>query len=321
MTDLLGRNIDYLRVSVTDRCNLRCVYCMPAEGIPLLSHQDMLTFEEIERICSCAADLGIKKIKLTGGEPLARRGLPELARRLRALSGIEQVTLTTNGVLLRDYARELAKSGVDIVNISLDTLEREQFARITRRDELPRVLDGIAAALEAGLQVRLNCVPSRTSSREQLLAIAEFAKDQPLDVRFIEMMPVGQGGAFDGVPSDELKAWLEERYGALTPVSASGNGPAVYETIEGFAGRLGFISAVTKKFCSQCNRIRLTSAGFLKLCLDHDLGISLREPLRMGIGDEELSKLMRGAIARKPVGHQFGVERETWVRSMAQIGG
>lgn len=320
MIDQVGREIDYLRVSVTDRCNLRCVYCMPAEGIPLLSHGDLLRFEELERVCACAARLGIKKFKLTGGEPLVRLGLPDFAKSLRKLPGVEQVTLTTNGVLLGKYAGELAQA-IDCVNVSLDTLDPAQFTRITRRDELPRVLDGISAALEAGLPVRVNCVPSRTSDKAQLLAIAGLARTRPVDVRFIEMMPVGQGDAFDGVPTDLLKEWLTDAYGPLTPTADRGNGPAVYEKIPGFAGRLGFISAVTKKFCARCNRVRLTSAGFLKLCLDYDLGIDLRGPLRSGLSDEKLLELMRDAIAQKPDGHQFGQKKTSLVRSMAQIGG
>lgn len=320
MIDQAGREIDYLRVSVTDRCNLRCVYCMPAEGIPLLSHSDLLSFEEIERICACAAKLGIKKFKLTGGEPLVRLGLPELARRLRKLPGAEQVTLTTNGVLLGKYAGELV-GAIDSVNVSLDTLDPAQFTQITRRDQLPQVLEGISAALNAGLRVRVNCVPSRTSDKAQILAIAGLARTRPVDVRFIEMMPVGQGDAFDGVPTDELKQWLTEAYGPLTPTSDTGNGPAAYEKIPGFAGRLGFISAVTKKFCAHCNRVRLTSAGFLKLCLDYDLGIDLRGALRAGMDDEKLLELMRDAIAQKPDGHQFGQKKTSLVRSMAQIGG
>lgn len=321
MTDQMGRNIDYLRVSVTDRCNLRCVYCMPAEGIPLLSHEDLLTFEEMERICACAAKLGVKKLKLTGGEPLVRLGLPALARRLRALPGIEQVTITSNGILLGQFASELAKAGVEIVNVSLDTLDRAGFAEITRRDMLPQVLEGISAALHAGMRVRVNCVPSRTSEPEHLLAVAGLARERPIDVRFIEMMPVGQGDAFQGVPTARLQKWLTERYGPLTPDGGVGNGPAAYMEIAGFCGRLGFISAVSHKFCGSCNRVRLTSAGFLKLCLDHDAGIDLREPLRRGISDDELLERMRGAIYRKPDGHQFGMKKHSAVRSMAQIGG
>lgn len=320
MQDQMGRSIDYLRVSVTDRCNLRCVYCMPPEGIPLLPRQDLLSFEEIERVCICAARLGITKLKLTGGEPLTRLGLPDLARRLRAVPGIQQVTITTNGVLLKEYAADLADAGIEIVNVSLDSFRPDQFFKITRRDCLPQVLQGISAALSAGLQVRINCVPSYASDWEDLLSIAELAKDSPIDVRFIEEMPIGQGDMGAGIPSQELRSLLASRYGPLTPVGQKGNGPAVYETLEGFTGRIGFISAVTENFCHRCNRIRLTSAGFLKLCLDSDEGLDLRKLLREEIGDSELLSRMQDAIAHKPKGHQFGTHHP-FPSSMSQIGG
>lgn len=321
MTDQMGRTIDYLRIGVTDRCNLRCTYCMPAEGIVLMKHEELLSFEEIHRVCSAGALLGIQKLKLTGGEPLARRGLPELAATLKRIPGIEQVTLTTNGVLLREFAPALAQAGIDVVNVSLDTLDRTHFAEITRRDALPAVLDGIHAALDAGLRVRINCVPTRHMPKEELLALAALAQNAPLDVRFIEMMPVGHGDLYDGVATEELKALLTAHFGTLAAIGDKGNGPAAYERIDGFAGRLGFISAVSKKFCAQCNRIRLTPAGFLKLCLDYDLGIDLRGALRAGVSDDELLRLMEAAIAQKPEGHQFGIKKTSLVRSMAQIGG
>lgn len=320
MQDLRGRSIDYLRVSVTDRCNLRCVYCMPPEGIPLLPRQDLLSFEEIERVCICAARLGITKLKLTGGEPLTRLGLPDLARRLRAIPGIRQVTITTNGVLLKEYAADLADAGIEIVNVSLDSVNPAQFFKITRRDCFPQVLDGISAALSAGLQVRINCVPSYASDREDLLSLAELAKNAPVDVRFIEEMPVGQGNMGEGIPSRELRSLLASRYGPLNPAGSKGNGPAVYETLEGFAGRIGFISAVTEKFCHCCNRVRLTSSGFLKLCLDSEQGLDLRKLLREGIGNAELLSRMQDAIAHKPEGHRFGTHHP-FPSSMSQIGG
>ena len=320
MQDLMGRSIDYLRVSVTDRCNLRCVYCMPPEGIPLLPRQDLLSFEEIERVCICAAKLGITKLKLTGGEPLTRQGLPDLARRLRAIPGIQQITITTNGVLLKEYAQDLAHAGIEIVNISLDSFNPSQFFKITCRDCFPQVLNGISAALSAGLQVRINCVPSYASDREDLLSIAKLAKDSPIDVRFIEEMPIGQGHMGTGLSSQALRSLLVSRYGPLKPTGKKGNGRAVYETLEGFTGRIGFISAVTEKFCHCCNRIRLTSSGFLKLCLDSDQGLDLRQLLRDGIGNEELVSLMKEAITHKPEGHQFGAHHPL-PGSMAQIGG
>lgn len=324
MIDLQGRTIDYIRISVTDRCNLRCVYCMPEEGITPLTHQEILTFEELERVCTCAAKLGIRKIKLTGGEPLVRLGIVDLVKRLKAIAGIEQVTLTTNGVLLGEMASGLANAGLDGVNVSLDTLDRKEFSCITRRDELPRVLSGIDHAIKAGLRLKINCVPTGKSDLEELMKIAAIAKEKPIQVRFIEMMPIGLGESFKGIPKEQLKACMEEKFGPFSPCyEVCGNGPATYYSLKGFAGHIGFISAVTEKFCGNCNRIRLTASGFLKLCLHYDCGIDLREPLRSGIDDRELLALMEHAIAHKPVAHHFEQlavpHRE--LHSMAQIGG
>lgn len=324
MIDLQGRNIDYLRISVTDRCNLRCVYCMPEDGITPLTHDEILTFEELERICTCAAKLGIKKIKLTGGEPLVRLGIVDLVERVKAIEGIEQVTLTTNGVLLGKMASGLAKAGLDCVNVSLDTLNRQEFARITRRDELPRVLSGIDEALKAGLRVKINCVPTGKSDLDGLMKIAAIAKEKPIQVRFIEMMPIGLGEQFNGIPKEQLKTCMEDQFGPFSPCyEVCGNGPATYYSIKGFTGHIGFISAVTEKFCGTCNRVRLTASGFLKLCLHYDCGIDLREPLRSGISDQEFLTIMKNAIAHKPAAHHFEqpsvAHRE--LHSMAQIGG
>lgn len=324
MIDSQGRTIDYLRISVTDRCNLRCVYCMPEEGIAPMAHEEILTYEELERICACAAKLGIRRLKLTGGEPLVRLGIVDLVRRLKAVEGIEQVTMTTNGVLLGEAASSLAMAGLDGVNVSLDTLDQQKFAATTRRDELPRVLTGINSALEAGLRVKINCVPTRQADLNGLLKIAALAKEKPMQVRFIEMMPIGLGERFEGLPEEKLKACMEERFGKLVPCSDRlGNGPAVYYSVNGFAGHIGFISAVTEKFCGGCNRVRLTASGFLKLCLHYDRGIDLRAPLRSGMDDRELLQLLERAIAQKPAAHQFEqaevAHRE--LHSMAQIGG
>lgn len=324
MIDLQGRTIDYLRISVTDRCNLRCVYCMPEEGITPLSHEEILSFEELERVCTCAAKLGICKIKLTGGEPLVRLGIVDLVKRIKAIPGIEQVTLTTNGVLLGEMASGLKKAGLDCVNVSLDTLNRKDFARITRRDELPRVLSGIDSALKAGLRVKINCVPTRQSDLDGLLKIAEIAKEKSVQVRFIEMMPIGLGDQFQGIAKNKLKACMEEKFGPFFPCyEVSGNGPATYYSLKGFSGHIGFISAVTEKFCSTCNRVRLTANGFLKLCLHYDCGIDLREPLRSGITDEEFLEIMKDAIAHKPAAHHFEQRSVAHkeLHSMAQIGG
>lgn len=324
MIDLQGRTIDYIRISVTDRCNLRCVYCMPAEGVTPLTHQEILTFEELERICTCAAKLGIRKVKLTGGEPLVRLGIVDLVRRLKAIADIEQVTLTTNGVLLGEMAFDLADAGLDGVNVSLDTLDRQEFSRITRRDELSRVLSGIDSAIKAGLRVKINCVPTKKSDMEGLISIAALAKEKPVQVRFIEMMPIGLGERFEGIPKERLKACMEKKFGSFSPCDeVCGNGPAAYYSLKGFAGHIGFISAVTEKFCGNCNRVRLTAAGFLKLCLHYDCGIDLRKPIRSGIDDQELLARMEQAIAHKPAAHQFDQRAVPHQErhSMAQIGG
>ncbi len=324
MYDLQNRNIDYLRVSVTDRCNLRCVYCMPEEGVAPVPHDQILTFEEIVRVCGCASRLGVRKIKLTGGEPLVRRGFVGLVRAVKALPLIEQVTLTTNGILLYDMLDELSDAGLDAVNISLDTLNPEQFIKITRRDGLDRVTKAVEKALEKKIKVKINTLPVRGLNGGGLAEIAALAKENPVDVRFIELMPVGYGKMFTPIYSEEIREELRQAFGPLTPFDgAQGNGPAVYYSLEGFKGKIGFISAVSHEFCAACNRVRLTSTGFLKLCLDHDTGIDLKGPLRGGIGDEELTRLIHEAILNKPAHHNFSGEADGSMetKGMSQIGG
>ena len=324
MYDLQNREIDYLRISLTDRCNLRCVYCMPEEGVEPVRHEEILTYEELERVCRCAAGLGIRKLKLTGGEPLVRKGVPGLVRRLRALPGIDEVTLTTNGILLGELAGELADAGLAAVNVSLDTLDPAAYRRITRRGELGRALAGLDAALAAGLRVKVNCVPAREFGEGQVVEIASLARERPIDVRFIELMPIGLGGTFTGLPADEVRALLEAAYGSLVPWGERrGNGPAEYWSAQGFAGKFGFVSAVSHRFCSRCNRVRLTATGFLKLCLQYDRGVDLRSALRGGADDEALAGLIARAVREKPLGHRFGeaTPRHGERHTMAQIGG
>ncbi len=324
MMDKYGRTIDYLRISLTDRCNLRCVYCMPEEGIRQIPRTEILTDDELLRVCRCAAGLGIRKIKLTGGEPLARTGCARLAGMLKAIPGIEKVTLTTNGVLLGEQLDALLEAGVDAVNISLDTLDPELFCRITRRDGLGRVMEGLEAALaHPQLSVKLNCVPV-VKNEENFVALAGLAKKYPLHVRFIEMMPIGCGKQFPFQGEESIKAVLEKAYGPMLPVAERfGNGPCHYYRIEGFQGKIGFISAMTHKFCSQCNRVRLTAEGYLKGCLQFQKGRDLRELLRGGGSDEELTETIADVIWNKPVSHNF-YEAQTdqdEVRAMSQIGG
>lgn len=307
MRDQFGRSIGYMRVSVTDRCNLRCVYCMPAEGVPCVSHSDILTFDEITRICRIASSVGISRIKLTGGEPLVRRGLPDLLRMIKEISGIEQVTLTTNGILLRDRIKELAANGLDGVNISIDTLNPERYADITRGGNLKEALAGLEAALSyPELTVRINCVPMEDVPMEEYIRLAVLAKERNLDVRFIEMMPIGLGRKFAGVSGDEVCERLAEAFGRPAECTGRfGNGPAVYAHFPGFRGKIGFIDAVSHQFCDTCNRVRLTSEGVLKPCLQYGTGADLRKLLRSGADDEAIRHEMCRTIYEKPACHHF----------------
>ena len=324
MLDQYGRNIDYMRISLTDRCNLRCIYCMPEEGIRQIPRTELLDQEEILRISRLASELGISRIKLTGGEPLVRRICVPLVKELKALPGIQQVTLTTNGILLKEQLPGLMEAGLDALNISLDTLETENFRRITRRDELDRTLEGLEAALSySSLKVKINCVPTFQTDQE-LLQVAALARENPLHVRFIEMMPIGLGREFAARDEKSVKDILEKTYGPLTPVSEIlGNGPCHYYTLEGFCGRIGFISALSHKFCNQCNRVRLTSTGYLKGCLQFENGVDLKALLRKGASDEILKSALQKAIFEKPAGHNFQEKKNGREEShiMSQIGG
>lgn len=324
MLDQYNRDIDYLRISLTDRCNLRCIYCMPEDGIQLISHEDILSFEEIVRICQSMASLGIRKVKLTGGEPLLRKNLSNLVGQLKHIPGIEKVTLTTNGILLKEQLPDLVAAGLDAVNISLDTLDEKQFERIARRNQLNAVLEGIeAAARIPHWSVKINCVPVEQTP-ETFVALAGIAKKMPVHVRFIEMMPIGYGKEFPFQSERDILSLLESVYGpAKTVHEHFGNGPCHYYEIQGFQGKIGFISAMTHKYCTSCNRIRLTAEGYLKACLQYQNGKDLRLLLRSGISEEALSEVIREVIWNKPVSHQFeqqSLEKEE-KRIMSQIGG
>lgn len=325
MIDREGRWIDYLRISITDRCNLRCQYCMPECGVENMPHDQILQYDEILRIAGVMArELGLAKIKVTGGEPLVRRDCPELIRQLKALPGIQNVTLTTNGVELARQMPQLAQAGVDAINISLDTLDAEEFAHITRRDMLPQVLEGIRAA-QAFPQVllKLNVVPIAEQD-ETLLELAALAREYPIHVRFIEMMPIGFGRKYRSRSEAELVELLGQRFGPLTPVEGNyGNGPGHYYAVPGFQGRVGFISAISHKFCDSCNRVRLTADGYLKTCLQYESGRDLREMLRTGCTDAQLCAAIREAILAKPACHHFTEVNcpDAEHRAMSQIGG
>ena len=285
-----------------------------------LSHEEILRYEDILRLASIFAKLGVRKVRLTGGEPLARKGLAALVEGLRAIDGIREVAVTTNGTLLEDQLPGLLAAGLTGVNISLDTLREETFRQITRREGVGRTVAAIDACLAAGLPVKVNCVP--IAPEEELVELAGLAKDRPLAVRFIELMPIGLGKDLRGRREDELRALLERAYGPMAPYEGHlGSGPSRYVAPSGFQGQIGFISSLSHQFCDRCNRVRLTANGFLKTCLQYDRGVWLR-PL-LGGPDEGLEEAILAAVRDKPAAHQFakgqvaGGERHI----MSQIGG
>ncbi|MDO5696061.1 MAG: GTP 3',8-cyclase MoaA [Eubacteriales bacterium] len=306
MKDIFNRTIEYLRISITDRCNFRCVYCMPEEGVEYIEHDEILNFDEIVRICRIGVGLGIKKIKITGGEPLVRRDAVPLIARIKSIAGIEEVTLTTNGLLLERHIPALREIGIDGINISLDAVEPAAFERITRFDKVETVLSAIRASVAAGIKTKVNALIMPGVNEDQIIPLAELARETPVHVRFIEVMPIGMGKDKRTVSPDDIRTLLGAEYGRLQPEHEKlGNGPATYYRIPGFAGRIGFIAAVSHCFCEQCNRVRLTSTGFLKACLQYSYGIELKPLLRGDYPDEVVAAAMREIIFRKPKEHQF----------------
>jgi cyclic pyranopterin phosphate synthase len=306
LRDSQGRRIDYLRLSVTDRCNLRCIYCMPETGVEWKPHGELLTFEELLRCCRVLAELGIRKVKISGGEPLVRRGIASLIASLKKAPGIEQVTMTTNGLLLGEELPRLVEAGLDAVNVSLDTLDGETFRRLSRREGLDKILRAVEGAGAAGLRVKINCVLLRGINDHEAAALAALAKDQPLAVRFIELMPLGSAGAFEPLRGEETAALLEKQYGKLLPLGGKlGNGPAEYFTLAGFAGAVGFIDPLSRGFCGSCNRLRISSLGFLKPCLSSNLALDLKALIRSGAADGELKAAVLDMVLRKPAHHCF----------------
>lgn len=327
MQDQYKRNIDYLRVSITDKCNLRCVYCMPEDGVERLSHEDILSFDEIVQICTAAASKGVRKIKITGGEPLVRKNVVQLIAQIKQILGIEQVTMTTNGVLFAPLAKDLKEAGLDSVNFSLDTLSSDNFSRITRRNEFDRVKEALQAALEAEIKsVKVNCVAISQFNGDELCDIASLAQNDPIHVRFIELMPIGLGKQFSPITKENIMAKLEKKFGTLKPDNHKhGNGPAEYYIIDGFKGSIGFISAISHQFCSECNRIRMSADGNLKLCLHYEQGIALKPLLRAGISQEDLEKVIADAVFHKPRQHHFlnpdSEDEAIEEKNMVDIGG
>lgn len=327
VTDEFGRCIDYLRISVTDRCNLRCIYCMPEEGVASCSHGDILRFEEIERVVRVATGLGIHRIRLTGGEPLVRLGIVDLVSSLAALPGVEDLAMTTNGILLARYAEDLAEAGLQRVNVSLDTLRPERFHAMTRWGNLDAVLSGIGAALDAGLKpVKVNTVVIRGENDDEVVLLARHALEQGWHLRFIEWMPIGEvDGQHDWrtryVTTGEIREWIESTLGGLVPAKVGGAGPARTFRLPDAPGTLGFISAVSEHFCATCNRLRLTADGKVRPCLLAADEIDLRTPLRQSASDGDIAALLRDAIRMKPQGHHLLGGATTQDRAMVQIGG
>ena len=325
MFDRYQREIHYLRLSVTDLCNLRCRYCMP-DGVEKLEREAVLTYEEFLRLAALFARCGIDTVRVTGGEPLVRKNVAQLVAGLKATPGIRRVTLTTNAVLLAEQLPALLDAGLDSVNISLDTLRPEVFRQITARDDFAAVQAGLQAALESGLPVKLNCVPQAGVNEGELEQLAALAKDNAMQVRFIEMMPIGYGAAMPCISGPELRERFARRWPELAPLSpaqehALGDGPAVYYTVPGWQGSIGFIAAVHGKFCASCNRVRLTSQGFLRPCLASETGCDLRALLRSGADDAQLLAAIRETIWAKPREHHFNDSSMPATRGMYRIGG
>ena len=330
LVDPFARAITYLRVSVTDRCDFRCVYCM-AEHMQFLPKKELLTLEELDRLCSAFVRLGVRKLRITGGEPLVRRGIMgffEGMSRHLASGALEELTLTTNGSQLERFARPLADAGVRRINVSLDTLDEEKFARVTRWGRLPQVLRGIDAAQAAGLGVKINTVALAGFNEDELFALADWCAARDMDLTFIEVMPMGDLGGEDRVGQywslRDLQARLAERY-TLADLPDRTGGPARYVRIEETGQRIGLITPLTHNFCESCNRVRVTCTGELYMCLGQEDRADLRAPLRASEGDAPLEAAIRAAIDRKPKGHAFDYARRTeggrMPRHMSHTGG
>jgi len=323
MQDQFQRNIDYLRISVTDRCNLRCKYCMPPEGVAWMKHESILTFEEILRLMRITTQLGFRRFRITGGEPLVRKKILSFLEEGAKLPGVEDLMITTNGLLLPEMAFDLKAAGVQRVNISLDTMDPERFLDITRGGDVSKVIKGIFRSLEVGLNpVKINVVVVRGFNTDELLSFLRLAKQYPLHVRFIELMPIGISSEHrnDFVPIQEMKELLGLKEYVPTP-GILGGGPAEYVQPRGYKGSIGFISAMSRHFCNTCNRVRLTSDGKLRPCLHSKHEVSLRDVLRNGSSDAVIKDLFAQAVWHKPAEHHMNDEALQGQRVMSQIGG
>ncbi|MCX5854517.1 MAG: GTP 3',8-cyclase MoaA [Deltaproteobacteria bacterium] len=330
MLDQYNRDINYLRVSITDRCNLRCMYCMPKEGLSHIGHDDILRYEEISRIVNVAVGTGIRKIRITGGEPLVRRGVVDFIASLKTIPDLRDISLTTNGTLLSEFAGKLFQAGVKRINISLDSLNPEKYERITRGGDLNAVLKGIDEVHRIGFSpIKINIVAIKGFNDDEILDFAKLSMDKPFQIRFIELMTLGRTDLDRDskyLSNDVIREKIREIY-RLEPVDGERkrlDGPARIYRIAGGAGEIGFISPVSHHFCNLCNRLRLTSDGHLRACLLSDEEVDLKGALRGGCNDDHLAKLIIGAIAKKPIRHDLACDEghiKKCIKDMSTIGG
>jgi cyclic pyranopterin phosphate synthase len=324
LIDPFGRRIEYLRLSVTDRCDLRCSYCLPPGHNTFEEPEHWLRFDEIERVVAAFTQLGVRRVRLTGGEPLTRRGLPGLAKRLAALPGLEDLSLSTNAVQLGRHAEALYEAGIRRINISLDSLRPDRYSRITGGGKLEKALAGLEAARAAGFApIKINVVVMAGVNDDEYEDIVRYCMDRGFTLRFIETMPMGSTGraaARQYLDLRELRKRLEQSF-PLIPATMPGGGPARYVRVQGSDLRIGFITPISQHFCDSCNRVRLTAAGTLHLCLGQEDAVELRPALRAGCDDGELQNLLREAIAHKPERHEFREQPGKIVRFMSQTGG
>ncbi|MGC8796255.1 GTP 3',8-cyclase MoaA [Thermodesulfovibrio sp.] len=320
MKDNFNRNIDYLRVSVTDRCNLRCIYCMPQEGIKFVPHDEILRYEEILKIIRIATTIGISKIRITGGEPLVRKDIVSFIERLSKIQDIKDMAMTTNGTLLKKYAKDLYEAGLKRVNVSLDSLDENKFKTITRSGSLKDVLEGIEQAYKAGLYpIKINVVVMKGINDDEIEKFARWSMEVPYQIRFIEFMPIGQNNWEKElfISGEEVKQKIENTVGSLIPVEIKKSGPAEYFILEGAKGLLGFISPLSAHICTRCNRLRLTAEGKLRPCLFSDREIDLKRILRSGASEDEIRQILIKAIQLKPQ----SLSDNRPLRAMSTIGG
>ncbi|MBI9100270.1 MAG: GTP 3',8-cyclase MoaA [Spirochaetaceae bacterium] len=328
MKDNYGRIIDYLRISLTDRCNFRCRYCMPPEGVEMMEHKEILTLEEIVRLAEISAGLGVSKVRLTGGEPLVRKGVVDLIRRISSIHGIGNISMTTNGFFLEEMAEDLKKSGLTSLNVSLDTVSREKFKTITRCDGLEQVLRGISAAKEAGFNpIKINAVALRGFNDDEIISLADYAVKEGLLLRFIEQMPFDLNHESSFMAAAEIIEMLCEKHGEIEALEygkrilSAGSGPASLYRYKKSGLITGFITPVSNHFCGSCNRLRVTSDGKLKPCLLSADEIDLRVQLRNGSSDESIRERLISAIGLKPESHELHKHRFGSERGMSKIGG